>query len=107
MTRTGGALTADRATAVKATLTANRSAAPCESGTPGESTSTDTAMIVDPAAAAVYATRATGSSVTVGTLRSWVNREHITRHNGGYSLAEIDAWLTRRNPSKARRPASA
>lgn len=39
--------------------------------------------------------------VTATTLRSWVHRGHITRGPGGYDLAEILAYLDRRNATRA------
>jgi hypothetical protein len=51
---------------------------------------------------AALAAQATG--VPTATLRKWANRPHtgITRHQGGYQLAEIRAWLDRRRTSMIR-----
>lgn len=40
--------------------------------------------------------------VTAGALRNWVYRGHITRGPGGYDLAEVLAYLERRESDQER-----
>lgn len=49
-----------------------------------------------PAALALLALHQSGQDVTPAALRNWVWRGHITRGPGGYDLAEILAYLDRR-----------
>lgn len=51
-----------------------------------------------PAHLAAYA-----ADVQPATLRTWVNRGHISPpDHDGYDLGEITAWIDRRNPARAR-----
>jgi hypothetical protein len=42
------------------------------------------------------------AGVKPGTIRLWVHRGHIRRYDDGYDLAEITAWIGRRNRRKVR-----
>lgn len=59
--------------------------------------------ILDPQLAALWA------GVPAATLRQWANRPHtgIRRHQGGYRVSELDAWLARRKAKMIRRRAAA
>lgn len=53
-----------------------------------------------PASIALLALRQSGHHISPSTLRMWVHRGHITRGPGGYDLAEILAYLDRRNTAQ-------
>jgi hypothetical protein len=55
-----------------------------------------------PAELALLALRQSGYHVTAGTLRIWVHRGHIARGRGGYDLAEILAYIDRRQAAGRR-----
>lgn len=53
-----------------------------------------------PASIALLALRQSGYHLSPVTLRQWVHRGHITRGPGGYCLAEIVAYIDRRQDTQ-------
>jgi hypothetical protein len=55
-----------------------------------------------PVALAVLILKQSGYDVKPATLRKWVERGHITRGSGGYSIEEIRQYIERREAGTRR-----